>query len=117
MYRKIYPALINLEHFNSIQFTTENDNFKKLATITPQEEKKIFFTDSLFETSFEKIMLNTVYGVRKLMGDPRYPTKQDIAHNIRCLIIPFIAKIFIIFETDKFLFFKGTTTLIYWSSL
>lgn len=61
----------------------DNDNFRKLAVITPQEEKKIFYTDSLFETPFDEMMLNLVFGVRKLLGHTPRPTKQDIKHTNR----------------------------------
>lgn len=79
----MYAALLNLNYFIRYRWTIENDNFNNLRMITPQEEKNIFYTDSLFETTFEKMMLNTAYGVRKLLGDPPHPTKEDLEHTRR----------------------------------
>lgn len=69
----------------SNQWTIDNDNFKNLAAITPKEEKRIFYADSLFETTFEEVMFNLVFGVRKFLGFTRKPTKEQIERTYRCV--------------------------------
>lgn len=83
IYRKTYTTFLNLYYFMSNRWSIENDNFRNLAVIAPEEEKNIFYTNSLFETNFDQMMLNLSYGVRKFLGYTPKPTKEEIQHAYR----------------------------------
>lgn len=79
IYRKLYAVSMALKPFAFNVYTFDSKNFEKLKAIIPEKEKKIFFVDSLFETTIEKYMDNACLGGRTLIGDPPEVFKEDIA--------------------------------------
>ena len=61
----------------------DNHNYKRLEELTPPEEKKKFFMDSLFETTFDQMMFHCYIGARKLFGDKAELSQRDVDHSYR----------------------------------
>lgn len=83
IYRKLDAVCLNLAPFTCNNWEFDTDNFDKLKRVVPQNEKKIFFIDSLFESTLEKLILITSKGGRKLLGEPEKVSKKDIEHSNR----------------------------------
>lgn len=83
IYRKLYSACLSLRHFSCNNWKFDTDNFVKLKDVVPQDERKIFFMDSFFETSKEGLMISAYKGGRKLGGDSLEVSKKDIERVYR----------------------------------